>query len=308
MNSKVIILDDKRDQFNKLKAYLTTEGYTCMLVQHRNDLITNLKNAQRSGDWYDFVMIDFDLSVIDSTDNGISVYESISHDFPNETYIIYTSQDRDSFRTAIDRLRYRDVELVILDEVLKKKNIRLSLVRLLQQKQISNSVFLVHGRNVEKANKVKKLLSDGFGLDVLSWNDAIRVAQNEKYIFEIVLKGINESHLTVVLFTDDEALELRPDLLKPEDLESIVPGLKRWQSRPNVYIEAGYAMGIRPKRTLFVEWLDNSQHFSYASDFAGMHTVRFTDSPAKRSELKERLEITRCKLNLQPAWATMPLI
>jgi len=226
-------------------------------------------------------MIDIDLSLSGEKENGIQVYNSIVHDFPDETYIIYSGQDIDELRKQINRLMYRDVQLVLLDEVINKQNLRYHFNRLIQAVP-RNRVFIVHGRNIEKKNEVINLLKL-FNLEVVEWEDARERAQSSRnYIYDIVIKGIEMSHLTLVLFTDDEEVELRKQFLTPSDHESNNTIEKRRQSRANVYIEAGYAMGIRPKRTIFLEYPDRNKFFESPSDFAGMHSIRFRGTPNDR--------------------------
>ena len=55
------------------------------------------------------------------------------------------------------------------------------------------------------------------------------------------------SHATVVLFTDDDEAHLRGEFVGEHDAEH-KPGYgfgDRRQARPNVFIEAGIALGLR---------------------------------------------------------------
>src|SRR5260221_3681391 len=121
----------------------------------------------------------------------------------------------------------------------------------------------------------------------------------------MVLKGIELSQASGLLSTNDKTAILRRDLRLRSDktLEK-----ERRQSRPNVYVEAGYARGLRPNRTLFVEWPTNQKSFLGPSDFAGIHTIRFDGQRRSRELLKRRLEFARCELSLSPAWASMKLL
>ena len=76
-----------------------------------------------------------------SRKNGIEIYRSLVRDFPHENYIIYSSQDLKTFRDQISELLYRDVQVVLLDEVLKKRNIRFHLSRIIRPGK-ENKVFL----------------------------------------------------------------------------------------------------------------------------------------------------------------------
>ena len=222
-----------------------------------------------------------------------------------KTYIIYSSHDADQYRAEINRLMYRDVKFVLLDQLLKERNLRLHLSELISNAN-PRRVFLVHGRNHTLKNKVQRLLTDGFGLEVVGWEDASdRVKTTRPYIYEIVMAGIELSHLTLVLFSDDEKVELREKFKSaPEKSDK----RERRQARANVFIEAGYAMGVRPRRTLFLEWTENPKvTFDIPSDFAGIHSIRFNESAEKRDVLRRRLESARCLLKVKAGWDTMPL-
>lgn len=178
----------------------------------------------------------------------------------------------------------------------------------MKQKVAANKLFIVHGRNQDKERKIRKLLTRGFGLEVVDWEDARRNARSQRdYIFDIVLSGIQMSHATLALFRDDEVVELRKKFRAIDDIDGALKGEKRRQSRPNVYIEAGYAIGVRPKRTIFVEWPDRKKYFVSPSDFQGIHALRFENTPEGREALRSRLEDARCRLSLASNWKNMRL-
>jgi hypothetical protein len=111
------------------------------------------------------------------------------------------------------------------------------------------------------------------------------------------------SHATVVLFTDDETVRLRPQLVKKSDPDSERD--EQHQARPNVYIEAGYARGLRQKGTVFVDWPDAPKLFRPASDFQGVHAVRFDGGLQSRKVLSLRLQDARCLVTEKRDWTTM---
>lgn len=305
---RVLIVEDENENYRKLRDHLEEQGFH---VEKRIDTESELRHyleaAKAGKKWYEFVMIDIDLSYSAEPDNGIDIYHRVLHEFPEETYIIYSHQDLDEFRSRINQLMYRNVELVLLDEVLGRMNIRFHLTRLVQRVP-ANRVFIIHGRNHDKLVRMKRLLHHGFGLAVIEWEDARTNAQSlRNYIFDIVLSGIEMSHLTVALFTDDEIVELRREFRTTDDIDATLTREKRRQARPNVYIEAGYAIGVRPKRTIFVEWPDRKKLFASPSDFQGIHALRFEDTPEGREALRKRLEDARCTLAPARNWRTMRL-
>jgi predicted nucleotide-binding protein len=304
---RVLVCDDDAKKYGKLKRYLESEGFVCDdRVETQGEVEQALRRAQEKREWYQIVMLDMDLSMgAEPGTNGAQLYFNLLHEFPNETYVIYSSQDADQFRVEINRLMYRDVKFVLLDGLLREKNIRLHLESLVSRTDPTR-VFLVHGRNHKRKDGLVKLLTKGFGLEVVGWEDAReRASSRRDYIFEIVMKGIEMSHVTVVLFTDDELVELKKSLQSPADKGS---SQERRQARANVYIEAGYAMGVRPGRTIFVEWpMKGRFDFTSPSDFSGLHTIRFNGDKGSKAVLKRRLEAARCTLTAAADWETMSL-
>lgn len=293
-----------------LAKYLTKEGFECdERVDAFDDLRGRIVESYSRRLWYSFIMIDIDLHRSRDPISGIDCYQQLATEFPSESFVIYTSQDIQPIRREINRLLYRNVELVLLDKVLQEEDIRFYLKRLVQDID-HRKVFIVHGRHAKKTKKINKFLSRGLGLEVISWQDARdQVRTQRKTIFDIVLAGIEMSSCTLVLFTDDEESELREELRASDDFEETrgKSGERKRCSRPNVYIEAGYAFGKRPDRTVFVEWPDRSDLFQSASDFGGYYVVRFNDRSGGREDLKRVLENARCELSLASDWLSMKL-
>jgi len=75
-----------------------------------------------------------------------------------------------------------------------------------------------------------------------------------------------------------------------EDGEDNSPKL---QSRPNVFFEAGLAMGGWPERTILVECGKSN----IPSDITGRHMVRLDNSPEKRQDLAKRLKTAGCAVD-----------
>jgi predicted nucleotide-binding protein/CheY-like chemotaxis protein len=303
--NRVLICDDEKTQYVKLRRYLESEDFECEeCVNTYEGVVEKLSNAVSSRRWYHMVMMDIDLRRSGEKLNGIQMYQALAAEFPDENYVVYSRHDADKFRSEINRLRFREVSLVLLDEVLTQNRLRLHLTRLIDSVD-HRKVFLVCGRNTVKNAGLIKFLNEGLRLDVIPWETARRRAKSD-YVFEIVLQGIQMSHATVVLFTDDEEVKLRKKFLKADDDDASGKS-GRWQARPNVYIEAGYARGIRQKRTIFVEWPDRVRGFKAPSDFSGIHSARFTGDRQSREQLAERLEAARCLVDRSPAWLTMKL-
>ena len=288
---RVLIVDDTPRIYRKIRSLLEAESFECVdRVENLEGAKKELEAASKSRLWFSFILIDLDLSQAGEPWNGLHVYEHLYRDFPNETYIVYSRHDADSFRDEINRVAFRDVQLLLLDEIFTQKTLSLALARVTTSAP-TNTVFLVHGRHAKKVSRLTNVLKKNFGLDIVDMEKAREaVVSGPGYIFEIVLRGIQMSHATVVLFTDDESTSLNPKLVQKGERRNVR------RARPNVYIEAGYAMGVRPKRTIFVEWMDEPNQYVGPSDFDGIHTLQFRDTPQGYRALQQRLEAARCTL------------
>ncbi len=306
---RAIVCEDEKDMYIRLRQLLEDYGYECDDMVHNQESLENkLANAVREGKFYNIVLIDVDLTRAKERRSGIEIYESLRATYSYENYLIYTRRPTKEYRQEINRLfRNRDVEFILLDERLSDQVLALQFERFFRATD-PTSVFLVHGRNKRKNQKIRTFLREGMGLNIIEWEDARKQSQSP-YIYDIVVQGIDMSQATVVLFTDDEEVHLRKEFYDKKDPEDALNdrGRNRRQSRSNVYIEAGYAEGLRPNRTIFVEWPDNSRDFSHPTDFAGNHCIRFKDDEQTRDVLKQRLEAAHCILAPHKKWKTLSL-
>lgn len=300
---RVLICEDRQANYAKLREYLQYEGFDVVdRVETEEEVRKNLRMAREAENYFHIIFIDIDLSCAGVKYNGVEMYERIRESFPFESYVIYTTQRTRGFRELINQLMYRDVQLILLDEMMQRQNVNLHLARLIQDRT-PERVFLVHGRNQRKVAKIKRLMEEGFGLTVVGWEAARRnVRQARPSIYDIVLQGIEMSQATVVLFTDDEEVRLRKKFATSEDYEKHTSEPLQRQARPNVFIEAGYAHGVRPRHTLFVSWPDRAHLVRWPSDFEGSHFVRFDNKGVARDVLRSRLLEARCVLSLRPDW------
>jgi hypothetical protein len=135
------------------------------------------------------------------------------------------------------------------------------------------TAFLVHGRDVRARNTVATWLQ-ALGLETPRFEDTADGTGPLPIISDVVRRGIKEADVVVVLFTPDELAVLY------EQFGRDAPGersLSRWQARPNVLFEAGWAFGLKPKRTVFVTLGEDTTLFS---DVAGYHAIRLEDPDA----------------------------
>jgi predicted nucleotide-binding protein len=143
-------------------------------------------------------------------------------------------------------------------------------------------VFVIHGRNLE-ARKEMGIYLRALGLEPINFDDLRASLGGTPTIAEIVMAGMEQAKGVVALFTADEYAALRPDLRHGESGEAV----ERWQSRPNVLIEAGIAFGIDRKRVVLVKL----GKVSLPSDFGGIHALSPTnDTKGHRNTLRNTLK------------------
>lgn len=154
-----------------------------------------------------------------------------------------------------------------------------------------NSVFVVHGRDIELKNSVFSFLRS-IGLKPLEWNQAIMLARKASpYVGEILEAAFREAAAIVVLLTPDDEVKLKKIFIKPSDpdYEKRLTG----QARPNVLFEAGMAFGKNPNSTVIVQ-IGDLRSFS---DIGGRHVLHLSNSPASRNEFVAKLANAGCNVD-----------
>lgn len=136
-----------------------------------------------------------------------------------------------------------------------------------------SGVFVVHGRNHVARDAVIQLV-ESIGME---WRDLHSVEfkySTSDSLWETVYIGIRLAKAVIVLFTPDETAQLQPDHGDEAARE---------QSRPNVFLEAGLALGMRKDRTILLQ----VQPAKRPSDLQG-HFWIDADDPDDWRELVER--------------------
>jgi predicted nucleotide-binding protein len=151
-------------------------------------------------------------------------------------------------------------------------------------------VFLVHGRDSLASTDMRALLR-AFGFEVVEWSQAANSANDTNpYILVIVRMGFELAQAVVILFTPDENVELRASLQGSGGPDA---GL---QARPNVWLEAGMALGMNSNRTILVEASENRS----ASDLSGILFIRAKESDSQwKLNLFDRLKKAGCSVALE---------
>lgn len=144
-------------------------------------------------------------------------------------------------------------------------------------------VFMVHGRDAVNNEAMRQLLR-ALDLSVFEWEQAVHATgAPNPYVGDIVEAGIENSDAVVVLFTPDDEVKLRDDLIVNTDGDD--ERLIRGQPRPNVIYEAGLARAMAPERTLIIAIGEVKVH----TDIAGRHLVYVRNDAQSRHTIAQRL-------------------
>lgn len=160
----------------------------------------------------------------------------------------------------------------------------------------ASTVFVVQGRNGSACNAMFSFLT-ALGLKPLEWEQAVALTETgTPYTGQVLEAAFAACQAVVVLLTPDDVAYLRAEYAdEPSDPETEPMG----QARPNVLFEAGMALGLHPDRTILIEFGDLRPF----SDVGGRHTVRLSETPAKRHALAERLRTAGCAVDTSgSAW------
>lgn len=161
------------------------------------------------------------------------------------------------------------------------------------------SVFVVTGRDNDIYAGVVAFLR-ALGLRIVEWEQALaKTGLPNPYVGDVVQMGLSMADAVVVLFTPDDVVQLRENLVHEDDPAE--ESQKMGQARPNVYYEAGIADTLGRERTVLVE-VGKVKAFS---DAAGRHVVRYDGSAAKRNAFAERLKLAGLQVDRSgSAWLT----
>jgi predicted nucleotide-binding protein len=155
------------------------------------------------------------------------------------------------------------------------------------------AVMVVHGRDMGNRDAMFELLR-ALDLRPLEWSELVGAASSgAPYIGDILDTAFAKCQAVVVISTPDDVAFLRPELVPREDPQDELS--PKGQARPNVFFEAGMALGRFPTRTVLTEL----GTLRPASDLAGRHAVRLDNGPECRKEIAERLRTAGCEVNTQ---------
>ena len=157
----------------------------------------------------------------------------------------------------------------------------------------NRTVFVVHGRNAAARDAVFEFLS-AVDLRPLEWAEAVQLTKNPlPTIPEILDAAFSHAHAVVVFYTPDDVAMLQEQYWRDNEPESETQPMG--QARPNVLFESGMAIGRYPTRTVLVQ-LGTLRPFS---DISGIYITRLDDTPERRQEFAQKLEMAGCPVNRQ---------
>jgi predicted nucleotide-binding protein len=153
------------------------------------------------------------------------------------------------------------------------------------------NVTVVYGRDRKLRDSMFQFLRS-LGLNPLEWEQAVKeTGKGSPYVGEILNALFGMSQAVVVMLTPDERVQLRRELCRDDEEFKSEVG---YQSRPNVFLEAGMALARDEDRTIMVEIGQGRS----ASDLSGRHNVRLDNSAVSRKRLAQRLETAKCAVNM----------
>jgi predicted nucleotide-binding protein len=153
------------------------------------------------------------------------------------------------------------------------------------------NVFVVYGRNTNARQAMFEFLRS-IELLPIEWSKARALTGEASPMIEKILDAaFQHAQAVVVLFTPDEMVTLRSEYSNGDTDPDLTPAA---QSRPNVFFEAGMAMGRDSQRTVLVE-LGTMRKFS---DILGRHVLRIDNDLGKRQDLALRLASAGCDIDI----------
>lgn len=158
-------------------------------------------------------------------------------------------------------------------------------------KRKSNSVMVVHGRNIPVRDALFDFLR-ALSLNPIEFSHGVKATKKGAPVIKEVLDAMfAKAAAVVVLFTADDEARLQKQFRKSSDaaFERKLTG----QARPNVLFEAGRAFGSHPDSTILVQ-VGNHRPLS---DLSGVHLVHLGNDPASRNDLASRLETAACDVD-----------
>lgn len=162
----------------------------------------------------------------------------------------------------------------------------------------TRDVFVIYGRDTRLRQELFSFLR-AVGLNPLEFEVMVqRTGSASPYTLEAIEEGFRSCRVCVALFSPDENVSLRSELLEPGEVAKT-----EMQPRPNVFLEAGMALALHPGRTIFVKVGDVRS----ISDLDGKQYVKLGNTPASRHKFVGRLKLAGAAVSTdgEEDWLTL---
>src|SRR5712691_1170067 len=162
--------------------------------------------------------------------------------------------------------------------------------RSLEQDRKRN-VFVVYGRD-EAARKAIFEYLRALDLRPLQWESLVQeTGRAAPSLSEAVRQGLLVSTAVIVLMTAEDIVRLHPDLHGRQ--ESQAETADNMQARPNVLLELGMALAVKPDQTLIL-FIGQQRP---VTDLGGLNYIQIQSGSDWRSKVANRLEKAGCPVD-----------
>ncbi|RJO61704.1 hypothetical protein C4544_02010 [candidate division WS5 bacterium] len=153
-------------------------------------------------------------------------------------------------------------------------------------------IFVVHGRNI----KLRKAMFDflkAIGLEPMDW-DTLRklTGQGAPTTLDVVRTGMSKAYAILVIWSPEERVHLLPSFWGTHTRNSDRKYYN--QPRPNVILEAGMAISLKPDKVIFVHLGEVRD----VSDLDGLNVIKWDNDLIDRNALMRSLESIGCNVQL----------
>ena len=153
------------------------------------------------------------------------------------------------------------------------------------------NVLVVHGRDEQVRRAMFEFLR-ALDLRPLQWESLVKETRSAApSLREAVHQGLRVSQAAIVLMTPEDVVRLHPDLHKPREGQDEVTD--SMQARPNVLLELGMALALKPEQTLVVILGEQRP----MADLAGLNFIQIRPDSDWRGKIAARLSQAGCAVD-----------
>jgi predicted nucleotide-binding protein len=153
------------------------------------------------------------------------------------------------------------------------------------------NVFVVYGRD-EPARRALFEFLRALDLRPLQWESLVqKTGSAAPLLSEAVRRGLQISAAVIVLMASEDIVRLHPDL--HDEHESKAEAEDNMQARPNVLLELGMALAVKPRQTLLL-FLGEQRP---VTDLGGINYVQIRKGSNWRNRVASRLSEAGCPID-----------